>query len=904
MFQCEFYPRQYYYGTSVYLPRASSSHAYDLESAYERGRESANMGNDRRFDLIRRFGSETTLSARSLVFSPPTERRRAITPLTGYSGNVYTDLRSSNDEKTVPPFLSHFRSLAGDLDADAASVVVGDYDNREMGVVRATSRAMMQKAIIPRTSIKDRNGRIPRSNSRTTRLAITGNPNGISSDSPKLEHESRKGNAETGEQPDVFNRSPKQLTTTIVSAIDKPTPVTKSADTEVAIPIKQALSSIYTVPHTHHILPVHFASQTKLEKLKDPAYANLAISTTTAKISSEENNHDERQSGGGGGGEPPAGKRRQSLFEQAAETSELIFDELSRNLSALYGLLMTVTSCCLSIASALTHNMDANISRWFYAGMLAVSNIWLIFAFVYLLRRPMTPAARAALVFHRSVSTDTLGSTRPHVHRYIENDVDSGSFYLKMGASLFGIGSMIYACLEIGVFVENTSCFNPVMALNPCLFIMFVMLQLYFIYKNSLLKITKSRAISRFGLMHLVATNLCVWIRTLLDETLQEFTLLKKTALRHGDLNATEAAAEYDGIVEEYDIGGEYETEAPVSSASGYAPLCLAEDSIMRKMMDQASIFLYPCIIEYALISAGIIYIMWQAVEKHNNHFDHHPHHRNPRAFSVDCSHAAKGLFSGIMVIVPTVVGLIVFFLYVDNDKLAEDAAGFVGDVMDIILNIMALLSVIFCAVQFIKKLPRVEIHTANMALDDGLLLLTMIGVYAYSVVSIVGTIGQADGHSILSVVNDFLEIIQTTIQTVFIFDAGKRVLAVATESKTPNLPDGEKPKSDKPARETLTFLLAVNFAQWALDIFCTLRADTNPGARNFFGGRQWAVLLHLTVPLVIFYRFHSTVCLFDIWKHAYKVHRPHHHGHNAHAHPSSAAGHATPHSGSVISLH
>ena len=118
--------------------------------------------------------------------------------------------------------------------------------------------------------------------------------------------------------------------------------------------------------------------------------------------------------------------------------------------------------------------------------MLAVSNIWLIFAFVYLLRRPVTPAARAALLFHRALSTDTLGNTRSHPHRYIENDVDSGSFYLKMGASLFGIGSMIYACLEIGVFVENSSCFNPVMALNPCLFVMFVMLQLYFIYKNSL----------------------------------------------------------------------------------------------------------------------------------------------------------------------------------------------------------------------------------------------------------------------------------------------------------------------------------------------------------------------------------------------------------------------------------
>ena len=119
---------------------------------------------------------------------------------------------------------------------------------------------------------------------------------------------------------------------------------------------------------------------------------------------------------------------------------------------------------------------------------------------------------------------------------------------------------------------------------------------------------------------------------------------------------------------------------------------------------------------------------MWQAVEKHHNRFDNHPHHRHPRAFSVDCSHAAKGLFLGILVIVLTVVGLIVFFLYVDNDNLAvEDAAGIIADIMDVTLNVMGVVSVIYCATQFVKKLPRVEIHTANMALDDGLLILTMV---------------------------------------------------------------------------------------------------------------------------------------------------------------------------------
>ena len=44
---------------------------------------------------------------------------------------------------------------------------------------------------------------------------------------------------------------------------------------------------------------------------------------------------------------------------------------------------------------------------------------------------------------------------------------------------------MIYACLELGVFVENSSCFSVVMAIYPALFVVYVLLQLYFIFKNS-----------------------------------------------------------------------------------------------------------------------------------------------------------------------------------------------------------------------------------------------------------------------------------------------------------------------------------------------------------------------------------------------------------------------------------
>lgn len=37
-----------------------------------------------------------------------------------------------------------------------------------------------------------------------------------------------------------------------------------------------------------------------------------------------------------------------------------------------------------------------------------------------------------------------------------------------------------------------------------------------------------------------------------------------------------------------------------------------------------------------------------------------------------------------------------------------------------------------------------------------------------------------------------------------------------------------------------------------------------------------WTLLSHLTLPLALFYRFHSSVCLADMWKAAYEAEEAH----------------------------
>ena len=74
-----------------------------------------------------------------------------------------------------------------------------------------------------------------------------------------------------------------------------------------------------------------------------------------------------------------------------------------------------------------------------------------------------------------------------------------------------------------------------------------------------------------------------------------------------------------------------------------------------------------------------------------------------------------------------------------------------------------------------------------------------------------------------------------------------------------------------KPGREVVTFLLICNLAMWCINTFETSRSDAHPKQLHFFGFWAWTIISHVSMPLAIFYRFHCTVCLCEIWKRAYK---------------------------------
>ena len=103
------------------------------------------------------------------------------------------------------------------------------------------------------------------------------------------------------------------------------------------------------------------------------------------------------------------------------------------------------------------------------------------------------------------------------------------------------------------------------------------------------------------------------------------------------------------------------------------------------------------------------------------------------------------------------------------------------------------------------------------------------------------------------------MTILQVIIQSPIIVDGLRR----CSNSK--------KARYTKPGRELVTFALILNLTLWILKTFELKPVDMYLGLEEFYGEMTWMFITHASQPVMLFYRFHSSVCLSDIWKYAYE---------------------------------
>nr|XP_012138361.1 PREDICTED: otopetrin-2 isoform X7 [Megachile rotundata] len=562
-------------------------------------------------------------------------------------------------------------------------------------------------------------------------------------------------------------------------------------------------------------------------------------------------------------------------------------DALATTFSALYGKLLVVMGIAFPMAEVISTYIPPSFYEGFYLYLYFGSMIFLVYTYTTLLRdsKPKSRSSAACcfpkekrkdvcdLDSSRSSSgaggdSDAADTACPHVAT-VRPAQHYGSFYLRMGAVAFGIGSMIYSGLEFGQYFEleqNTKCHNIMLALTPATRMAFIFIQMYFIFlNNEQMKVYRHRVVARFGLMHMIGTNLSVWLNVLIQETKHEILTF------YNPENNSLRISHRLGMKGNLNLGGHSHyhhgehLRLPRGLKGPHHMYECRRTNIMGSLVQDASPFLFPCTIEYSLICAAILYVMWKNISKAafsqpktppGSRHHTHAYRRSPHHYSVDCARAHKGLFVGILILVLTIISLILFFVLISRPELVSFAVTEVN-ICELTLYGMSTIATLIGMFQM-RKL-RYD-GNRNLELDNILLVAAQTGMFIYSTFTIIGAQFTLAKHTLLVLVTALASVVQTTFQTIFILDASRRSVATAKQIRR------------KPGREIVTFLLVTNLAMWAINTLEKSRAESHPVQLHFYGLWAWTIITHVSMPLAIFYRFHSTVCLCEVWKRAYKV--------------------------------
>ncbi|KAH1019497.1 hypothetical protein HUJ04_009309 [Dendroctonus ponderosae] len=191
-------------------------------------------------------------------------------------------------------------------------------------------------------------------------------------------------------------------------------------------------------------------------------------------------------------------------------------------LSALYAKLLVVLGIAFPITEVISDEVHAFYYQGFYLYLYLGSIVFITYEYVTFVKE------RAVNNIIKNLHDPEKGEFLPKIN-LIKPAKKYGSFFLRLGAIAFGIGSMVYSGLEFGRYFELKSmpdCYsNSLQAITPVTRMLLTLLQIQFIFLNHKdVELNRHKIIGRFGLMHMIATNLCEWLNVLVEETRHEIT--------------------------------------------------------------------------------------------------------------------------------------------------------------------------------------------------------------------------------------------------------------------------------------------------------------------------------------------------------------------------------------------
>lgn len=371
--------------------------------------------------------------------------------------------------------------------------------------------------------------------------------------------------------------------------------------------------------------------------------------------------------------------------------------------------------------------------------------------------------------------------------------------------------------------------------------------QLFMVFKYSNIVIDRHKQVAHFGLMHLIGASVAFWIGTIIDDALDFY-------VQHHLNDQFVAANRSEGQATTFLMDAKAVKDIECSDV-------LASTIQSSKIMP----YMYPFSIEYNLCLAVLWYLVWthigkESARRHDRETVSLDGNERTVAYEsnlvirADCHASNKGLFAGLFVLLLSLVAMLMFFIGLHSEPVLSL---YVLHGQEVMLAGLLLLSTL-CSYWHTCRFHLLPHQPAS--LDAVLLMIPMPCFFVNNLLAV--TAEMADGNYWRSALLALITL-QVVLQTVFIIDAMHRSFP-----SDPLL-------FRKPGREFITFAVLLNLTSWIVYTFQMRASEQFFSESVFYGQTLWMIVSHTTLPLMLFYRFHASVCLADIWKFAYE--KPHH---------------------------
>ncbi|KAJ1371263.1 hypothetical protein KIN20_033176 [Parelaphostrongylus tenuis] len=344
-----------------------------------------------------------------------------------------------------------------------------------------------------------------------------------------------------------------------------------------------------------------------------------------------------------------------------------------------------------------------------------------------------------------------------------------------------------------------------------------------------------------------------------------EHKVSKKPGCHSAPLSLRSSSEEDDRLTTRDDlvrviVNGTYEllmerAQLPAYSTSIGYKHCLGA---IEKFGDAAT-FLTTCIVEYSLIGAAVMFIQWKSIGCISTNRRGEEKVKRKYKMRIDCSSSSTGLFAGIIFLIAAFVSMGMYTVFVElrNSRGALLLFGIVDLCMFCTTLGACLLGL------WRMKTLQYRICAHGEVIDKILLIIGLIGEIVYCVIGMDIFLTSRRARIDPSLLPAFVfvcRLIQVVVQAAFILITSRLRCLSPCAIK------------NKPGKQIITFLLVANAT---LFVFHTYEGMKSSFGISEYGGTIYTNTIHAVAPLLVFYRFHSSACLAEIWKHTYST-KPH----------------------------